>query len=161
MTRTIRRRTQEVGTLVRACVAVLSFAVFPGLVIGQSAPIAAAPQGSAPVDVTPEMIARAQMDGRAAAMNAGGWFGRSVLIGALTGLIGTAVTVGVASGSGVELPPEHKLAVARQPLLVQQTFEKGYADALRSKRKSSSWGGGLLGTAAFVVLLLSSSGSGQ
>ena len=122
--------------------------------------MASAPQ-SAAADVTPEMIARAQMDGKTAAMNAGGWFGRSVVIGVVTGLIGTAVTVGVASGSGVELPPEQKVTLARQPLLVQQTFEKSYADAVRSKRKSSSWKGGLLGTAAFVVLLLSSSGSAQ
>jgi len=101
------------------------------------------------------------MEGRSAAMNTGGWFGRSVVIGALTGLIGTAVTVGVASSSGVELPPEQKVAIARQPMLVQQTFEKSYADAVRSKRKSSSWKGGLLGTAALVVLLISSAGSAQ
>lgn len=161
MTCTNRRRIHGVRSLVCIAVAVVAVAVLPGAVAGQSAPAPSAPQGAATVDVTPEMIARAQVDGRAAAMNTGGWFGRSVVIGALTGLIGTAVMVGVASGSGVELPPEQKLAVARQPLLVQQTFEKGYADAVRSKRKSSSWGGGLLGTAAFVVLLLSSSGSGQ
>ncbi|HYW32775.1 MAG TPA: hypothetical protein VE869_14850 [Gemmatimonas sp.] len=161
MIRTLRRWTRDTSTLVRIGVAIVAFAAFPFLAAGQAPPAVATPQGAATADVTPEMIARAQMDGRAAAMNAGGWFGRSVVIGVATGLIGTAVTVGVAGGSGVELPPEQKVTIARQPLLVQQTFEKSYADAVRSKRKSSSWKGGLLGTAAFVVLLLSSSGSSQ
>lgn len=165
MTRTTRSRIQNVGTLARACAAVIAFLAMPGAVIGQSAPVAPvapAPQAAAMAEIMPEMLVKAQLEGRSAAMNAGGWFGRSVAIGAVTGLIGTAVTVAVAGGSGVELPAEHKLAVARQPLLYQQTFEKSYGDAVRSKRKSSSWKGGLLGTAAFVVLLLSSSsGSAQ
>lgn len=161
MIRTVRRQFQAVWTLVRMAVAVVAIAMIPVAVFGQIAPASAAPQGAATTEATPEMIARAQMDGRTAAMNAGGWFGRSVVIGAVTGLIGTAVTVGVAGGSGVELPPEQKLAIARQPMLVQQTFEKSYADAVRNKRKSSSWKGGLLGTAAFVVLLISSSASAQ
>jgi hypothetical protein len=152
-----RRWKQGLHMFIRACVASVAFATLPAVGAAQTAPSAA----PASVEVTPEMVAKAQLDGKTAAMNAGGWFGRSVVIGAVTGLIGTAVTVGVASGSGVELPPEQKLTIARQPLLVQQTFEKSYADAVRSKRKSSSWAGGLLGTAAFVVLLLSSSGSAQ
>ena len=161
MIRTDRRQSHAVWTLARVAVAIISFAVIPGALFGQNAPASVAPQGAATTEATPEMMARAQMEGRAAAMNTGGWFGRSVVIGAVTGLIGTAVTVGVASGSGVELPPEQKVVIARQPILVQQTFEKSYADAVRSKRKSSSWKGGLLGTAAFVVLLISSSGSAQ
>lgn len=161
MTRSLRRWTQELRTLVGLGVTVALLAVSPAGLAAQAAPGSATAPGSAAAEVTPEMIARAQMDGRTAAMNAGGWFGRSVAIGAITGLIGTVVTVGVASGSGVELPPEQKVAIARQPLIVQQTFEKSYADAVRSKRKSSSWKGGLLGTAAFVVLLISSSGSAQ
>ncbi len=79
----------------------------------------------------------------------------------MTGLIGTAVTVGVARSSGVELPPGQKIAIARQPMLVQQMFEKSSADAVRSTRQSSSWKGGLLGTAALVVLVISSAGSAQ
>ena len=161
MTSSLRSWIEKVGTSVRMGIAVVALAVPTGAVFGQAAPVAPTPQGAPTSEATPEMIARAQMDGRAAAMNAGGWFGRSVVIGAVTGLIGTAVTAGVASGSGVELPPEQKVVIARQPMIVQQSFEKSYADAVRSKRKSSSWKGGLLGTAAFVVLLLSSSGSAQ
>lgn len=157
MNHTRRRWKLSLRMFVRACVASAAFAALPMVVAAQSA--SSPPPASA--EVTPEMVAKAQLDGKTAAMNAGGWFGRSVVIGTVTGLIGTAVTFGVAGGSGVELPPEQKLAIARQPLLVQQTFEKSYADAVRSKRKSSSWKGGLLGTAAFVVLLLSASGSGQ
>ena len=152
-----RRWKQSLQMFVRACVASVAFAVLPVVVAAQTA----SPASSASVEATPEMGAKAQLDGKTAAMTVGGWFGRSVVIGAVTGLIGTAVTVGVAGGSGVELPPEQKLAIVRQPVLVQQTFEKSYADAVRSKRKSSSWKGGLLGTAAFVVLVISSAGSGQ
>lgn len=161
MIQLFRRQSQAAWTLVQVAIAVIAFAVIPGELCAQNAPAGAAPPAAATTEVTPEMMARAQLEGRAAAMNAGGWFGRSVVIGAVTGLIGTAVTVGVASGSGVELPPEQKVAIARQPMLVQQTFEKSYADAVRSKRKSSSWKGGLLGTAAFVVLLISSAGTAQ
>ena len=161
MIRTVRRQSQAVSTLARVAVTVIAFALTSGAVSGQIAPATAPQVGAATTEATPEMMARAQMEGRSAAMNTGGWFGRSVVIGALTGLIGTAVTVGVASSSGVELPPEQKVAIARQPMLVQQTFEKSYADAVRSKRKSSSWKGGLLGTAALVVLLISSAGSAQ
>jgi hypothetical protein len=153
MNLTSRRLTQGLRMFVRVCVASFALIALPLVASAQATTLTP--------EVTPEMVAKAQLDGKTAAMNAGGWFGRSVVIGAVTGLIGTAVTVGVAGGSGVELPPEQKLSIARQPLLVQQTFEKSYADAVRSKRKSSAWKGGLLGTAAFVVLLISSSGSGQ
>jgi hypothetical protein len=85
-----------------------------------------------------------------------GWFGRSVAIGAVTGLIGTTITYSIAATSTPQLPAEKKLAIANLSPDVQAIYEKGYADKVRARRKSTSLKGGLLGTAAFVVLLLSS-----
>jgi len=56
--------------------------------------------------------------------------------------------------------PEGGLGVV-WPMLVEQTFEKSYADAVRSKRKASSWKSGLPGPAALVVLVIASAGSAQ
>lgn len=102
-------------------------------------------------------LAKARMDGEVAATNVGGWFGRSVVIGALTGLIGTTITYAVAATSTPQLPTDKKLIIADKPAEAQVMYEKGYADKVRSKRKSTALGGGLLGTAAFVVLVLSGS----
>jgi hypothetical protein len=119
-------------------------------------------QGSAATaEASPELLARARMDGETAALNTGGWFGRSVAIGALSGLIGTVVTYAVASNSGVELPVDKKLLIAQQPAAYQMIYEKGYSDKVRQKRKSTSLSGGIVGTAAFVLLVISSSGSGS
>jgi hypothetical protein len=104
-------------------------------------------------------LAKARLDGEVAATNAGGWFGRSVVIGALTGLIGTTITYAVAATSTPELPTEKKLLIADKPQDFQVMYEKGYADKVRKKRKSTALGGGLLGTAAFVALVVTSSGS--
>jgi hypothetical protein len=79
------------------------------------------------------------------------------VIGALTGLIGTTITYAVAATSTPQLPTEKKLIIADKPAEAQVMYEKGYADKVRSKRKSTALGGGLLGTAAFVVLVLSGS----
>lgn len=57
-------------------------------------------------------------------------------IGAVTGLIGTTIA---------NLSPD-----------VQAIYEKGYADTVRARRKSTSLKGGLLGTVAFIVLVASS-----
>ncbi len=100
-------------------------------------------------------LAKARLDGEVAATNAGGWFGRSVVIGALTGLVGTTITYAVAATSTPQLPTEKKLVIADKPQDVQVMYEKGYADKVRSKRKSTALGGGLLGTAAFLVIVFS------
>ena len=135
--------------------------VFAAIVIG-AAPLSAQQQPvPAGVSSQPssEAIAKAKLDGTIAATNVGGWFGRSVVIGALTGLIGTGVTYAVAANSSPELPPEKQLQISKESAEYRVIFEKAYADKVRSKRKSTALTGGLVGTAAFVVLLISSSGS--
>jgi hypothetical protein len=75
---------------------------------------------------SPEVaMAKARLDGEIAALNTGGWFGRSVVIGAFTGLIGTTITYAVAATSTPELPAEKKLAIASQSPDVQAIYEKG------------------------------------
>ncbi len=124
------------------------------------APLHAQQQPPAPATVSgqsPEAaMAKARLDGEIAAMNTGGWFGRSVAIGAVTGLLGTAVTYAVAATSTPELPTEKKLALANQLPDLQAVYEKGYADKVRAHRKSTSLKGGLLGTLVFLVLVGSS-----
>ena len=100
-------------------------------------------------------LAKARLDGEVAATNTGGWFGRSVVIGALTGIIGTTITYAVAATSTPQLPTEKKLVIADKPQDVQVMYEKGYADKVRSKRKATALGGGLLGTAAFIAVVFS------
>lgn len=148
-------RSTFLGVLIAAVL------VMPGTLHAQATQQGTPAAVAAPAAVTAELLAKARLEGQAAAENAGGWFGRSVAIGVFTGLIGTAVTYGVAANSGVELPAEKKLDIASQPSAYQEQYEKGYADKVRSRRKSTALGGGILGTAAFVLLVVSSAGSGN
>lgn len=137
-------------TLIQRTVAIAVFTVaMPLQAQQQPAPAALSSNAS-----TAE-LAKARLDGEVAATNAGGWFGRSVVIGALSGIIGTTITYAVAASSTPQLPTEKKLAIADKPQDVQVMYEKGYADKVRSKRKSTALGGGLLGTAAFVAFVFS------
>jgi len=74
----IRRQSWVACTFARVAVAVIAFAVISKALFGQNTPASAAPQGAASTEATPEMMSRVQMEGRAAARNAGGWFGRCV-----------------------------------------------------------------------------------
>jgi hypothetical protein len=113
-----------------------------------------------PASLTPDALSRAQLEGQTAAMNVGtgGWFGGSLVSGVFLGLIGTGVSWGLAAGSNVEMPPEKKLLITSPDASYKAFAEKAYADKVRSKRKSAALKGGLLGTAAFVVLVAASSG---
>lgn len=51
--------------------------------------------------------------------------------------------------------------IQSQPSDYQNAYSAGYSQKLKSRRKSAALGGGLLGTAAFVLLVLSASGSEQ
>lgn len=88
----------------------------------------------------------------------GGWFGGSLVSGVFLGLIGTGVSWGVAAASNVEMPPDKKLLITNPDPTYKAFAEKAYGDKVRSKRQSAALKGGLLGTAAFVVLYAASSG---
>lgn len=124
----------------------------------------AAPPTAGPVVqqgvVSSELLAKARLDGEMAAMNVGtgGWFGGGLASGVLLGLIGTGVTWAAAGSSNAALPADRQLLLASQPVEYRQLYEKAYADKVKSKRKSSALKGGLVGTAAFVLLVASASG---
>jgi hypothetical protein len=110
-----------------------------------------------------KFLAQAQAEGQMAAtgVGTGGWFGGGFASGLFLGLIGTGVSYALASSSSAELPPDKRLAIVSQPLAYQQSYEKGFADKVRSRRKGSALTGGLLGTATFLVIYLSAmSGNG-
>ena len=79
-----------------------------------------------------------------------------MVIGAFTGLIGTTVTYAVAETNIPELPAEKKLAVTNQSPDLQAVYEKGFADKVRARRKSTSLKGGLLGSTVLIVMIASS-----
>ncbi len=119
---------------------------------------AAAQQSTAPDTSIAAVVARAQLDGKLAGEAQGAWFGRSLAIGALSGLIGTGVTWAIAANSNPELPAEQKLMIASRSQEYRQIFERSFKQTVRSKRSKSAVLGGLTGTAAFVALVLANSG---
>ena len=144
--------------------ALLVVAVGPGRASAQQenvkgpTPVAAA---ATPAAFTPEVIAKAKLDGEMAATNANGWFGRGVVFGALTGPIGIGVGYLIAANSTVELPADLRLTIANQPPELQSVYEKAYADAVRKQRKSTYNKGGWTGFGAWVLLVLASGSSGS
>lgn len=110
-----------------------------------------------------EIMAKGRMDGQGAAQTkgTGGWMTGGVVTGLFTGLIGTAIIWAVAGSSDVGIPADRRLQIASEPPTYQQSYEMGYGEKLKSKRKGAALGGGLLGTAAFVLLLLSAQGESQ
>lgn len=122
-------------------------------------PVVATSATPAPENAT-ERVARGSVDGQSAAGAAGtgGYFAGGFVSGVFLGLIGTGITYAVAGSSAVELPADRRVAIAGESSTYQQAYEKAYADKVKSKRKGSALGGGLLGTATFVLLLLSASG---
>lgn len=98
--------------------------------------------------------AQAHIDGRIAADTVGGWFGRSVVIGVLTGLVGTGVTWAVAATSTPKIPTERKLVLASKSPVYREEFEDSFRDAVKSKRSRTAIFGGVTGTAALVLAIV-------
>jgi hypothetical protein len=110
-----------------------------------------------------EVMAKGRLDGQTSAQSVGtgGWMAGGVVTGLFTGLIGTAVIWAVAGSSDVSVPADRRLQIADHPPTYQQAYEAGYGEKLKSKRKGAALGGGLLGTAALVLLVVSSGGDSQ
>lgn len=110
-----------------------------------------------------ESMARGRLDGQTAAQSkgTGGWMIGGVVTGVTTGLVGTVIIWAVAGSSDVAVPPERRVQIANEPPTYQQSYEAGYGEKLKSKRKGAALGGGLLGTAAFLLLVLSAQGESQ
>lgn len=142
--------------------AVLSLAISAGSLRAQQSNPVAVTQASADVS-TAELTAKGQVDGQAAAQNVGtgGWMAGGVVTGLVTGLIGTAVIWAVAGSSDVSVPADRKLEIASQASTYQRGYETAYGQKLKSRRKGAALGGGLLGTAAFVLLYVSVTSESQ
>jgi hypothetical protein len=110
-----------------------------------------------PAAASGALLAQAQSDGRiaAASVGTGRWAIGGFASGFLVGLIGTGVSWGLARSSSAELPPDKRLLIASQPITYQQAYEKGFADKVRSNRKSAALTNGLLGTALFLTIFVS------
>jgi len=76
--------------------------VMPALAFAQPANTEAKPE------VTAESMAKAELDGKLAAENAPGWFGRGIAVGALGGPLGILIGYAVAANSTPELPADGK-----------------------------------------------------
>lgn len=147
----------------RVTATTLVLAIFFGassLLAQQSQPAGATQAGSPSAS---EVMAKGRLDGTTAAQSVGtgGWMAGGVVTGLLTGLIGTAVIWAVAGSSDVSVPADRRLQIAEQPATYQQQYEAGFGEKLKSKRKGAALGGGLLGTAALVLLVVSAGGESQ
>jgi hypothetical protein len=95
------------------------------------------------------------MQGRT--VGTGGWWAAGFASGLVVPLIGNAVTYGLASSDGVYRPnPPEPLLVLYQDRDVpfHAGFQKGYRDAVLSKRKNAALVGGLAGTVTYGVLVM-------
>ena len=129
--------------------------VMPALAFAQPANTEAKPE------VTAESMAKAELDGKLAAESAPGWFGRGIALGALGGPLGILIGYAVAANSTPELPAEKKVLIANMPTELQAAYQRGYANEVKKKRKSTINKGGWTGFGGWVVLLLASGSSAE
>ena len=86
--------------------------------------------------------------------SSGGRFGGGMLLGITLGLIGTGIAYALASSSEPipMIVPEERNGQA----VDANCYRVGYVDKAKSKNKSAALSGGLLGTAAFVLIVVAS-----
>ncbi len=125
--------------------------------LGQQ-PAPAAPQ-LAVADSSPTA---AVLHGRAAAdrQGTGGRFAGGYVPGLFLGLIGTGIAYAVASTSDVSVPALEAAQLISANANYSVSYQQGYGERLRSRRKSAALTGGLLGTLTFLVIYASAT-SGQ
>lgn len=97
---------------------------------------------------------RAASEGRAAAAAHGGWTGRGFAAGMSLSLFGTGLVYGLAPGSEVQLPAAWRQAIAAEPPLFQQHFERGYAEQVRRKRRATGLKASLIGAGVISAVVL-------
>jgi len=119
-----------------------------------------APSGAA-ASSDASSVAAAVAEGRELAKSegTGGWFAGGVASGLLLGLVGTALITVAANSSSNDVPESRRSILATKRPDYSQAFARGYRDKLKSKKRTSAITGGLLGTAAFVAIIVSAQGS--
>ena len=119
-------------------------------------------RASTPAAITPyaksseNSINSGYIAGRIAAEShgTGGWFVSGFFAGATLGLIGTGVTWVMAGSGGMDLRTHELASIQNRNQQYFEGYTGGYTERIRSKRKGSALGGGLLGTLTFVVIYL-------
>jgi hypothetical protein len=140
-----------------AAVLVLSFfCSATGFAQAQSAPASPVPQATSGAPGSSDTMAAGLLEGQALAEGhgTGGNLGTGLAVGVLTGFIGTGIGYFV-------IGPSPLSAEALQKSLgksadYQLGVKTGWEDKTRSKKRSSFLVGGLLGTAAWVLVLTAS-----
>ena len=123
-----------------------------------SAPRASAQQvDSAPKAPPPSLshdaLLKAQTEGREAGGQASSWFGRSLVIGLTTGLVGTGVTYVVAANKeGPRMSRDQELIIAGERIEWRRIYENAYVAEGKRVRKRSVLIGGLVGTGIFFTI---------
>lgn len=135
----------------------MAMAMAASLTLGATTTATAQQMQGEPAAATSDAAARAQLAGeqQANTVGTGGYFGGGYVAGLLLGLIGTGVSYAVAANSTTDVPPQVRVALAAESPTYQQAYQQAYTTRVRSRRKASALGGGLLGTATFLVLYLS------
>ena len=96
-------------------------------------------------------------DGTGSAENkygSGGWFAGGLATGFVGGLLGTGCLWGVSQSGSIDLPAVDAQAIAAKSQEYQSGYREGYSKKARKKRSASTAVGGVLGTAAFLVIIL-------
>ena len=106
------------------------------------------------VDSSP---AAAVLHGRALAerRGMGGRFAGGFASGVLLGLIGTGITYVIAGSDDTSLPAMEAARLSATNPTYSLSYQQGYSERLKSRRRSSALTGGLLGTLTFVVIYVS------
>lgn len=90
----------------------------------------------------------------AGAEGTSGWFIGGVGSGLVLGLIGTAIITVTAHNSSSDIPASRQSLLAMKPPEYSQAFARAYRERVKSRKRNSALGGGLVGTAAFLVIYL-------
>ena len=108
-------------------------------------------------EVTKYTLIQGEFDGALSAQqnySAGGWLAGGLASGLFLGLIGTGIIYGISSSGEVSPPISITLMLENKPSEYRSGFYIGYSRKARKQKKSKALTGGLLGTAAFVILVL-------
>lgn len=140
-------------SLVRTATVCVGLALAPAFPARGQDPAAAAP---APA-VTDSSPAAAVLQGRALAdrQGMGGRFVGGFASGFLLGLIGTGITYVIAGSDATTLPAAESARLNAANPTYSLSFQEGYAERLKARRRSSALTGGLLGTLAIVTIYVS------